>query len=506
MSVAPIIEMKHITKRFPGVVANKDVSLQIYPGEIHALLGENGAGKSSLMNVLTGLYRPDEGEILYHGKPCMLKSPKDAVRLGIGMVHQHFNLVEPLSVCENVFLGSAECKNFLRMGEMCKRVKQCSEEFGLAVDPSAKIWQLSVGEQQRVEIVKLLFRGTQVLILDEPTAVLTPQETEKLFDVLSAMKAKGKAIVFITHKLYEVMRFADRISVLRQGSNVATMLRSEIDQGRLTQMMVGSSAPREQTSYAEQQRGKILLRLKGVCALNDKNLPALNHVDLDIHESEIVGIAGISGNGQKELAEVISGLRPITDGTILIEDQVVTKKGFHDFQSKSLAFVPEDRLETGLVRNFNLLDNIVLRNDKAYSKFGFLNYKKVSAKATEIIRKYNIQTTGAAKPVKLMSGGNQQKLLFGRETDGAPKLIIAAYPVRGLDINAAEEVHRILLEQKAGNAAILLISEDLEEIFEIADRIAVLFKGEITGILESKNTTYEQVGRLMVGFAQEDRI
>ena len=506
MSDTPVIEMKHITKQFPGVIANRDVSLQIYPGEIHALLGENGAGKSSLMNVLTGLYRPDAGEILFQGNPCALKSPKDAVRLGIGMVHQHFNLVEPLSVCENVFLGSQECKNFLRMGEMCKRVKQCSEEFGLAVDPSAKIWQLSVGEQQRVEIVKLLFRGTQVLILDEPTAVLTPQETEKLFAVLTAMKEKGKAVIFITHKLYEVMRFADRITVLRQGVNVATMLRAEIDQCRLTQMMVGSSTAKEQASNPDQQHGKVLLRLNGVCALNDKNLPALNRVDLDIQESEIVGIAGISGNGQKELTEVISGLRQMTDGEILIEDRVITKKGFRDFQTKSLAFVPEDRLETGLVRNFNLLDNVILRNQKAYSKFGFLNYKTISTKVAEIIKKYNIHTTGASKPIKLMSGGNQQKLLFGRETDGAPRLIIAAYPIRGLDISAAEEVHRILLEQKAGNAAILLISEDLEELFEIADRIAVLFKGEITGILDSKTATYEQVGRLMVGFTQEDSI
>ena len=505
MSVAPIIQMKHITKQFPGVVANRDVSLQIYPGEIHALLGENGAGKSSLMNVLTGLYRPDEGEILFQGKPCVLKSPKDAVRLGIGMVHQHFNLVEPLSVCENVFLGSTECKNFLRMGEMCKRVKQCSEEFGLTVDPSAKIWQLSVGEQQRVEIVKLLFRGTEVLILDEPTAVLTPQETEKLFAVLTAMKAKGKAIVFITHKLYEVMRFADRITVLRQGSNVASMLRSEIDQSRLAQMMVGSMTE-EQTSYPSEPRGKVLLRLKGVCVQNDKNLPALNHVDLDVCESEIVGIAGISGNGQKELTETIAGLRQITDGEIIIEDQVMKKKEFRDFRSKQLAFVPEDRLETGLVRNFNLLDNMIMGNDKAYSKYGFLNYSKITAKTTEIIEKYKIQTTGVAKPIKLMSGGNQQKLLFGRETDGSPKLIIAAYPVRGLDIGAAEDVHRILLEQKARKAAILLISEDLEELFEISDRIAVLFKGEITGILATKKATYEQVGRLMVGFAQEDRL
>ncbi len=498
--------MKHITKQFPGVIANRDVSLQIYPGEIHALLGENGAGKSSLMNVLTGLYRPDEGEILFHGKPCLLKSPKDAVKLGIGMVHQHFNLVEPLSVCENVYLGSPECSNYLRMGEMCKRVKQCSEEFGLAVDPTAKIWQLSVGEQQRVEIVKLLFRGTQVLILDEPTAVLTPQETENLFAVLTAMKAKGKAIIFITHKLYEVMRFADRITVLRQGVNMATMLRTDIDQSRLTQMMVGDNTTKEQISYKDQERGKMLLRLKGVCALNDKNFPALNHVDLDFYESEIVGIAGISGNGQKELTEVIAGLRKMTDGEILIEDQAATKKALHEFQLRDIAFVPEDRLETGLVRNFNLLDNIILRNDKAYSKLGFLKYKTISAKAAEMIKKYNIQTAGVTKPIKLMSGGNQQKLLFGRETDGAPRLIIAAYPVRGLDINAAEEVHRILLEQKARKAAILLISEDLEEIFEISDRIAVLFKGEITGILESKTATYEQVGRLMVGFSQEGSI
>lgn len=501
----PILEMRHICKGFPGVKANDDVNFSIYPGEIHALLGENGAGKSTLMNILTGIYKPDSGTIIYKGKPTVLKSPKSAVKRGIGMVHQHFRLVESLTVSENVYLGTKACKTILNLHEMHKRVGQCSDEFGLEVDPHAKIWQLSIGEQQRVEIVKLLFRGAEILILDEPTAVLTPQESVKLFETLRKMADADKAVVVISHKMNEVMANADRITVLRDGKSIDTLLRSETDEDALTQLMVGRELGRIQPN-PDVKRGELVLKLDGVHANNDKGLPALDGLDLEVYGGEIVGIAGVAGNGQKELTEAITGLRKKTGGSVTLCGVDVTRQSAYKIKNQGVAFVPEDRLGMGLVPGLSAVENVMLRDfdTPASSRRGLVSFHKVARRAQEMVEGYDIKLSNIHRPVKLMSGGNQQKLLLAREISGTPKLLITSYPIRGLDIGATNSVHKILEEQRAKGVAVLLIAEDLEELFQLSDRIAVLFKGKITGVVERKDFSYDTVGHLMVGAAHEE--
>jgi len=496
----PILEMRHICKGFPGVKANDDVSFAIYPGEIHALLGENGAGKSTLMNILTGIYRPDSGKIYYKGERCSLKNPKDAVNLGIGMVHQHFRLVESLTVSENVYLGTKECKNILNLHSMHKHVAQCSDAFGLEVDPHAKIWQLSIGEQQRVEIVKLLFRGAEILILDEPTAVLTPQESVALFATLRRMADANKAVVVISHKMHEVMANADRITVLRDGRSIDTLLRSETNEDHLTQLMVGRELGKIEPN-ADVQRGELVLQMADVRANNDKGLPALNGLNLEVHAGEIVGIAGVAGNGQKELTEAITGLRKKTGGTVSLCGENITKKSAYEIENLGVAFVPEDRHGMGLVPGLSAVDNIMLRDyaTAESSRHGIVNTHKVVHRTLDLIGRYDIKCANVQHPVRLMSGGNMQKLLLAREISGSPKLLITSYPVRGLDIGATNAVHKILEEQRANGVAVLLISEDLEELFQLSDRVAVLFKGQITGVVDRKDFSYDTVGHLMVG-------
>jgi len=496
----PILEMRHISKAFPGVKANDDVNFAIYPGEIHALLGENGAGKSTLMNILTGIYKPDSGEILYKGERCALKGPKSDVHLGIGMVHQHFRLVEPLTVSENVYLGSKECRSILNLEEMHRRVAACSDKFGLEVDPRAKIWQLSIGEQQRVEIIKLLFRGAELLILDEPTAVLTPQESHSLFTTLRKMADANKAIVFISHKMYEVMTYSDRVTVLRDGRSVDTLLRSETDEAFLTKRMVGRELG-EIKLNEKTVRGGAVLQMNGVCADSDKGLPALCGLDLQVCSGEILGIAGVAGNGQKELAEAIVGLRKKTGGTVTLAGEDITAESPERIKMRGVAFVPEDRLGMGLVPNLNAVENIMLRDceNGKFSRRGLVLGRRAAERTRELVEQYGIKCAGLGRPVKLMSGGNQQKLLLAREISGTPRLLITSYPVRGLDIGATNAVHSILEEQRDSGVAVLLISEDLEELFAISDRVAVLFKGQITGVVERKNFSYDEVGYLMVG-------
>ena len=498
----PVIEMRNITKKFPGVLANDHVNLSLYPGEVHALLGENGAGKSTLMNVLTGIYKPDEGQMYFCGEHFNLKNPKVAVDLGIGMVHQHFHLLEPLTVTENLLLGAKKKKVFLNFKTAAEKVKACSDKYGMFVEPTAKIWQLSVGEQQRVEILKLLFHGAEILILDEPTAVLTPQEAEELFNNLHKMAAEGKSVVFITHKLNEVMNFADRITVLRDGKSAATMLRSETNKEALTKIMVGRELEPEincEEKFFEES--ECLLNIEGINVYNDRKLLALKNVDLKIHAGEILCIAGVAGNGQRELSESIAGLRKISKGKITVNGQDVTNNSPKELIRKGVAFIPEDRIGVGLISNMDMMGNLILKNyDKAEnSKYGILNKKKIKEDAKEIADLYEIKSTGIGKPVKLMSGGNQQKLLVAREISDVPSLIVAVYPVRGVDIGATEAIHRILLEQRRNGAAILLISEDLDEIFSLADTIAVLHNGEINGVIKKCDATYEQIGWLMLG-------
>ena len=497
----PVIEMRGITKRFGDVVANENVDLSLYPGEIHALLGENGAGKSTLMNILTGIYRPNSGEIYYHGKKVSIKSPKQAVDMGIGMVHQHFRLIPPLSVAENVFLYMPDCKNILHQKEMEAAIDACSREFRLDVDASAKVWQLSVGEQQRVEIIKLLYRGADILILDEPSAVLTAQEAEEMFKVLRRMADSGKSVIIISHKMNEVMQNADRITVLKGGRVEDTMEAGEATVDRLTRAVVGDREFVPQIRSSHTCSEKVILSVEGLSVKNDKDLTAVDQVSLTIHEGEIFGIAGVAGNGQKELTEAVAGLRKAEQGKILLNGEDVTHLSIRRHIDRGVSFIPEDRLSTGLVPGMDLTENIILKHfgRKKFSSRGILKRKEIDKTAQEYTEKYEIKTAGIHSNVGLMSGGNQQKLLVAREVNADSSLLVASYPVRGLDIGATEAIHRILLEESEKGTAILLVSEELDELFQIADRIGVMCDGKMMAILDRDQADYDTIGRLMSG-------
>ena len=497
----PVIEMRGITKRFGDVVANENVNLSLYPGEIHALLGENGAGKSTLMNILTGIYRPNSGEIYFKGKKVSIKSPKQAVDMGIGMVHQHFRLIPPLSVAENVFLYMPDCKNILRQKEMEEAITACSREFHLDVDASAKVWQLSVGEQQRVEIIKLLYRGADILILDEPSAVLTSQEAEEMFKVLRGMADSGKSVIIISHKMNEVMQNADRITVLKGGKVEDTMEAGDATVERLTRAVVGDRefVPHMRENHRTSE--KIILSVEGLSVKNDKGLTAVNDVSLTIRAGEILGIAGVAGNGQKELTEAVAGLRKVQAGRITVNGEDVTRLSIRKHIDKGVSFIPEDRLSMGLVPALDLTENIILKHFgwKKFSSRGILKRKEIEKATREYIEKYEIKTAGIHSLVGLMSGGNQQKLLVAREVNQEPSLLVASYPVRGLDIGATEAIHRILLEESRKGTAILLISEELDELFQLADRIGVMCDGNMMAILDREQADYDTIGKLMSG-------
>ncbi len=496
-----ILEMRGITKTFGSVVANKDVDLSLYAGEIHALLGENGAGKSTLMNVLTGIYKPDGGEVFYKGEKVVIRSPKQSVSMGIGMVHQHFRLIPTLSVAENVALYAEERKFFLNSKEMETQIAECSRRFQLEVDPQAKVWQLSVGEQQRVEIVKLLYRGAEILILDEPSAVLTPQEAEKMFVTLRKMANQGKAVIVISHKMNEVMQNADRITVLKGGRVEDTMLAKDATVERLTRAVVGDREYHEEVHETQELAQRQILSLQEVSADNDKGIPAIVDLTLDVREGEIFGIAGVAGNGQRELAELIAGLRPVTSGRVLLDEEEVTKASIKARIRAGISYIPEDRLHTGLVPGMNFYENVMLKEfdtDK-YSRRGILQKRSAQKAAEDFTRDYEIKHGGARLHVGLMSGGNQQKLLVAREMDSNPKLVVAAYPVRGLDIGAAEAIRSVLLKEAKKGTAVLLISEELDEIFRMCDRVGVLCNGRLMGVRFVKDTDYREIGLMMSG-------
>ena len=497
-----ILEMKNITKRFGTVVANKGVNLQLYAGEIHALLGENGAGKSTLMNVLNGIYKPDEGEIYYKGNQVTIRNPKQAVAMGIGMVHQHFRLIPTLTVAENVYLYSEDRKFLLNQKKMEEVISDCSKKFDLYVDASAKVWQLSVGEQQRVEIIKLLYRGAEILILDEPSAVLTPQEADRMFQTLRKMAENGKAVIVISHKMNEVMNHADRITVLKGGMVEDTMLAKDATVERLTKAVVGNRTFDEEASRKnEAVSDEVVVELKDVAVLNDKGLPALEHVSFSIHKGEIFGIAGVAGNGQRELTEVIAGTRPAAAGDIFLNGERITDLSIPGHIAKGLSFIPEDRLHVGLVPELDFTDNVILKEFKnpKYSKHGIIKREEAKKAAQAFIEKYEIKNGGLDLPVALMSGGNQQKLLIAREVDSNPILIIASYPVRGLDIGAATAIREILIEESRKGAAVLLVSEELEEIFQMCNRTGVLCDGKLMGIRTISETDFNEIGQLMSG-------
>ena len=495
------LEMVNITKRFPGVIANNKVNFDVHSGEVHALLGENGAGKSTLMKILYGLYQPEEGQIRLDGEEIQITSPLDSIRLGIGMIHQHFMLVESLTVAENVALGLPSSRGLLTdLDKVAARILELAEIYGLQVDPDAYVWQLAVGQQQRVEIIKALYRGAALLILDEPTAVLTPQEVDEFFVTMRQMVDDGHALIFISHKLHEVIDISNRVSVLRDGHMIGTIPTKGATKGQLAKMMVG----REVGLTRDRQPMKATearLVLKDICAQGDRGKPALNKINLEVRAGEILGVAGVSGNGQKELAEVITGLRPVTGGEILLEGNNVNGKSPKELMDQSLSYIPEERMRDGMIKEFSVAENLILReHDQApYANRGFLDLKAISRHTEDMITSFRVKTPSQETPVKNLSGGNIQKLVLARELWRKPRILIAAQPTRGLDIGATEYVHLRLLEQREEGTATMLISEDLDEIMALSDRIAVIYEGNIRGVIDHADATPEKLGLLMAG-------
>ena len=495
------LEMHGITKRFPGVLANDRVDFDVKSGEVHALLGENGAGKSTLMKILYGLYHPDEGEILIDGKPVTIDSPNDSINLGIGMIHQHFMLVQTLTVAENVALGLPSSRGPLTdLDRVSKRILELADIYGLKIDPSAYIWQLSVGQQQRVEIIKALYRGAALLILDEPTAVLTPQEVDELFVIMHQMVKDGHALIFISHKLHEVVEISNRVSVLRDGRLMGTRPTSETTKQDLANWMVG-----REVGFAPDRgvvkRGEVRLKLEDVSCGSDRGTPGLRGVSLDVYSGEILGIAGVSGNGQRELAEAITGLRKVTEGKVHLEGEDVTNMLPAELTDRMLSYIPEERMKDGMIKDFTVAENMVLREHQKppYSRFGFLNLREISQNSDKLIAKFQVKTPSHETLAKNLSGGNIQKVVIARELSRNPRAIIAAQPTRGLDIGATEYVRQQLIEQRKAGVAILLISEDLDEILALSDRIAVIYEGQIMDIVPREQATPEKLGLLMAG-------
>jgi simple sugar transport system ATP-binding protein len=495
-----VVSMREISKRFPGVVANDSVDLEILEGEIHSLLGENGAGKSTLMNILTGIYRADSGQLSIRGSEVHFRSPKDAIALGIGMVHQHFKLVSSHTVAENIILGLGGTSWPLNLKEVDANISRLAERYGLKVDPLAYIWQLSIGEQQQVEILKSLYRGASILILDEPTAVLTPQESRELFVTLRAMAEEGHSVVFISHKLDEVMAISDRITVLRGGRAVGTVSPSETSKQKLSEMMVGKEVLFDIHQRAHQP-GETVLEVRDLEALNERRLPALRGVSFTVSEGEILGFAGVSGNGQGELAETITGLRSTTGGVIRISGQEMIGESARQFIETGISYVPADRNGVATVGNLSLSDNVVPKRyrEGEFANGPFLNRERVDEYADGLIDQFNIAAPGHDVPVRLLSGGNLQKVILAREISTHHKLLVVMYPTRGLDVGATAFVRETLDRHRQEGTAIVLISEDLEELLSLSDRIAVLFEGEIMGILPVDKADIETLGLMMAG-------
>ena len=501
--------MTGITKRFPGVVANDGVSFEAASGEVHALLGENGAGKTTLSNILTGLYRQDEGEIELWGERVRFHSPRDALDAGICMVHQHFRLVEPFSVAENVVLGDHRGEGrrvVLRTSATEKRVEELSERYGLAVNPNAKIWQLSIGEQQRVEILKALYRDARILIMDEPTAVLTPQEAEKLFETLRTMADEGKTVIFISHKLHEVKAIADRVTVLRGGRTVATVDAAPATLQSLATLMVGREiAVARPLEHARQLADVRMLEVDGLTVLGDRGETAVDDVSFSIREGEIVGVAGVAGNGQRELAEAVSGMRDIRSGSVQVAGRRLRGGDPREAILAGVAHVPEDRLGTGLAPSLSVTSNVVIKTyrTRSLSRGPLLALRRMRETAVAIIGRYDVKTPGPGTPVRNLSGGNLQKLVLGREFADDPLVLVVAQPTRGLDVGAIETVHSYLRDAAAKGVAILLMSEDLDEIRALADRILVIYEGTIVGELPAGSASVEEIGLLMAGGTRE---
>jgi general nucleoside transport system ATP-binding protein len=496
----PALEARGITKAFPGIVANDEVDFDLRPGEIHALLGENGAGKSTLMNILAGLYRPDAGEIRLDGQPVTFGSPRDAIAAGLGMVHQHFTLVPSQTVTENVLLGLPEPRFWLRPRRSEAEIAELATRFGLRVHPRAKIWQLSVGEQQRVEILKLLYRGARILIMDEPTAVLAPQEIDELFRTLRSMTAAGRSVVFISHKLGEVMAIADRITVMRRGVVTASGIAAgDTSRTDLARRMVGREVL-EMLDRTPFEPGAAVLAVRDVSADNDRGLPALRGVSLDVRAGEVVGIAAVAGNGQGELAQVITALRPCR-GSVTIGGVEVANRPVGHAIREGVAHVPEDRTGVGTSPNLSIVDNLIMKRymDAPVARGWFIDDTAARTLAQGLKDEYAIAAPSIDTEARLLSGGNIQRLIFAREIDTGPRVMVAVQPTRGLDVGAIEAVHRVLLERRRAGTAILLISEDLDEILALADRVDVMYEGRIVGSFPVDEADIHRIGLLMTG-------
>ena len=496
------LELKGISKRFGSILANQNVNLDLRYGEILAVLGENGSGKTTLMNMIAGIYYPDEGEIFINGEHAVIRSPKDAFSYGIGMIHQHFKLIDIFSATENIILGFKD-KGRYNLSEAKKQVRAIADKYGFIIDPDKKIYDMSVSEKQTVEIIKVLYRGANILILDEPTAVLTPQETDTLFSVLRKMKEDGKSIIIITHKMHEVLSLSDRVSVLRKGRHIGTVETKDATESSLTEMMVGKKVSLN-IERTEPKNPVDRLMISDLTVMNREGVKVLDHISFTARSGEILGIAGIAGSGQRELLEAVAGLQKMTEGTIsyvnpqngeIVDLRDKTPMQIRDFGVR-LSFVPEDRLGMGLVGNMDIIDNMMLRSYRRGSGI-FVDRKKPKDLAETIINDLQVVTPSATTPVRRLSGGNVQKVLVGREIASSPTVLMAAYPVRGLDINSSYMIYNLLNVQKSNGAAVIFVGEDLDVLIELCDRILVIGSGKITGIVDGRKADKEEIGSLM---------
>ena len=505
MSAAPpLLEMRGITKQFPGVLANDRVDFNLEAGEVHTLLGENGAGKSTLMKILYGMYRPDAGEVLLRGRRVTVDSPSAAIDHGIGMIHQHFMLVPTLTVTENVALGLQSRRRPLTdLPTVAERIRELSETYGLQVDADALIWQLAVGERQRVEILKALYREASILVMDEPTAVLTPQEVDELIVVLRRMAADGRGLVFISHKLHEVMAVSDRITVLRDGRVAGETTPAGTDRAQLARMMVGRPVQMV-PDRPDVQLGEPLLEVRDLHVQGDRGDEAVAAMSFSVQAGEILGLAGVSGNGQSELAQAIAGLRPVQQGSVGIDGAEVTGQHPRRVRDAGLSYVPEERMRDGVIGMFSVAENLVLLNQgsEEFCRRGFLRLGAIRQHCRDLVERFAVKTPGIDVPTSNLSGGNIQKLILARELSAEPKVILAAQPTRGVDVGAAEYIHGTLVAQKASGCATLLISEDLDEVLALSDRIGVMYEGRLMGVLDRADATVERLGLWMAGVAE----
>ncbi len=498
--MAELLQIKNIRKTFPGVVALDDVSFSVEAGEIHTLLGENGAGKSTLMNVLTGLYHPDRGELLLDGKQVQFTSPRNSLARGIGMVHQHFMLVPAHTVFDNILLAMDRVPLIYDRKTFQQKIQKIIDEFELDLDLNARVWKLSIGAQQWIELIKLLLRDCRLLILDEPTAVLTPQEADRLFAVLRRLQQQGKSIIFISHKMREVMDISDRVTVLKKGRSIATLERGQFDRETLATLMIGSDQiPQWQKNL--QMSDKIVLDIRNLSVRNDRGLADLDDFSLQLKEGEILGIAGVAGNGQKALAEALTGLKPVNRGRILAGEQDLTHSSARASYISGIAHIPEDRKSIGIAPDLNVADNLIMKSFKnpCYRHGIFQNLRAIRGNARDKVSRFAIKTGSDTAPVRYLSGGNIQKVIIARELSERPKVLVALYPTRGLDIGSAEYVHKVITDGAADGMSTILIAEDLDELLKLCDRIAVIFRGRLIGYADPRTTTREEIGLMMSG-------